>query len=162
VIAVHLPLLTGPAPAVLLRSGPVAAPTERGLAHAPWRLFTTDEAVELRNPRRRDLHRLPPGTRVCLVADRPGARRRLRRTARRAGIALQRELIAVPSTRRPVVLVDDHQDAVGAFWRSVVAPPPGFSRGWLVATLTIVLGRRLPWTWTGAVAPGRVVLGTKR
>jgi hypothetical protein len=32
----------------------------------------------------------------------------------------------------------------------------------LAITLLIMVGRRLPWTWTGAVAPGRVVLGTRR
>jgi hypothetical protein len=165
VSVVHQPLLPHLTMPPLLRAGmaPVLPPTDgRALARSPWRVFSDGDAVELRNPRRRDLRRLPDGTRVCLVVDRPGARLRLRRAARRAGIVLERELIAVPSSRSPVVLVDDHRDSVHAFWHSVLTPPPGLARGWLPATLVICAGRRMPWTWTGAIAPGRVVVGRKR
>lgn len=135
---------------------------ERLLVDAPWRVLGPAHAVEVRNPRRRQLRALAPGTPVCLVQDRPWARRRLRRLCRRAGIVLERELVAVPSTRHPIVLVDDQEPAVRHFWASVVTTPPGITRGWLPATLLVRFGRRLPWTWTGAVAPGRVVLGTRR
>lgn len=162
-IDVHLRYLTNPATVHLLRSVRIGVPTgDDTLADAPWRVFGTDGIVEIHDPRRADLHRLPPGTPVRLVVDRIGARRRLRRAMRRAGIAVERELVVVPSTTRPVVLVDDHPDAVRAFWQSVLTPPPGLARGWLPATLAIRLGRRLPWTWTGAIAPGRVVLGRKQ
>ena len=158
----HLPYLTNPATLHLLRSVQIGAPTEtNALADAPWRVFGTDGVVEIHDPRRADLHRLPPGTPVRLVVDRIGARRRLRRATRRAGIVVERELVVVPSTAHPVVLLDDHPDAVRAFWQSVLAPP-GLARAWLPATLAIRVGRRLPWTWTGAVAPGRVVLGRKQ
>jgi hypothetical protein len=163
VSTVHLALLTHLVTAPLLRSAQVPAPTDRSvLDRSPWRVFGEDDALELRDPRRGDLRRVPRGARVFVVVDRPGARRRLRRAARRAGIVLERELIAVPSTRHPVVLVDDQRDAVHAFWHSALTPPPGLARTWLPATLTISLGRRLPWTWTGAIAPGRVVVGRKR
>ncbi len=105
---------------------------------------------------------LAPGTRVCLVQDGPFVRRSLRAACRRAGIVVDRELLAVPSTRRPIVLVDDKEPAVHDFWDSVVTVPPGITRGWLPATVLIRVCGRLPWTWTGAVAPGRVVLGTRR
>lgn len=161
-IAVQLPVLAHLTAPPLVRPAEVLAPTDgRTLAHAPWRVFDAGDAVEVREPRRRDLVRLPRGARVRLVVDGVGARRRLRRAARRAGIVLERELIVVPSTRHPVVLVDDHPDAVRSFWDTVVAPPPGLARGWLPVTLAIGLGRRLPWAWTGAVAPGRVVVGRK-
>lgn len=166
-IAVHLPLLSGQGTLPLLRADRVLSPSEGTvLADAPWRVFgvqgfEVQGVVEVRDPRRGDLRRLPPGTPVCLLMYGVGARPRLRRVARRAGIVLERELIAMPSTRHPVVLFDDHPDAVHTFWRSVLAPPPGLARGWLPVTLLIMAGRRLPWTWTGAAAPGRVVLGRK-
>jgi hypothetical protein len=158
----QLSLLTGHGMLSLLRSQPVVHLDASGLAEAPWRVFGEQDVLEIRDPRRGDLRRLPAGTAVRLVVDRPGARRRVRRVMRRAGLVVERELIAVPSTGRPVALIDDHPDAVRTFWWSVVTPPPGLCRGWLAATLLIGLGRRLPWTWTGAVAPGRVVLGRKR
>ena len=146
----------------LLRVVAPPASDERVLADAPWRALDQPDSVELRNPRRRQLMALAPGTAVCLVQDRPFGRRHLRALCRRADVVVGRELLAVPSTRRPIVLVDDQLPAVHDFWESVITVPPGITRGWLPATVLIRVCRQLPWTWTGAVAPGRVVLGTRR
>lgn len=160
--AVHVSLLTDHGALPLLRSDRVVTPGDtQVLADAPWRVFGGHDVIEIRDPSRADLRRLAPGTAVRLVADRPLSRRRLRRMTRRAGIVVERELIAVPSTGHPVVLIDDHPDAVHALWHSVLTAPPGLLRGWLAATLTIRIGRRLPWTWTGALTPGRIVIGRK-
>jgi hypothetical protein len=159
----HPPLLIDQITFPLLRSGSTLAPTDdRSLAGAPWRALGSPGTVEVRNPHRRDLQALAPGTAVCLVQDRPLVRRRLRRLCARSGVVVERELVAIPSTKHPIVLVDDQLPAVRDFWESFVTTPPGVTRGWLAITLLIMVGRRLPWTWTGAVAPGRVVLGTRR
>jgi hypothetical protein len=159
----NAPLFLHQLPVPLLRAGGASAATDqRTLADAPWRALGSPATVEIRNPRRRDLRALAPGTAVCLVQDRPWVRRRLRRLCARAGVVVERELVAVPSTKHPIVLVDDQQTSVRHFWASFVTTPPGITRGWLAITFLILAGRRLPWTWTGAVAPGRVVLGTRR
>jgi hypothetical protein len=105
---------------------------------------------------------LAPGTQVAIVADRPFLRRAVRRRCDRAGVRVERELVALPSGSRPLVLFDDHPQTVSAFWDTVATVPP--ARGWITAlgTLALVLGARAPWRWTGALAPGRVVLGVRR
>lgn len=135
-------------------------PTDRELAASPWLVFTPPATVELRHPTVRQLRRLAPGTTVCLVVDQPLARLRLRRLARRAGVTVRRELVVVASTASPLMLVDDHESAVAHFWNAVATVRPGMARTALPASLLLRLARRAPWTWTGALAPGRVLIGT--
>jgi hypothetical protein len=116
--------------------------------------------VELRRPRTAALRRLDPGTCVCLVEDRPLARRRLRRVVQQTGLSVERELVAVPTTQDPIVLVDDEESAVRHFWSSVATVPPGLARTALPAAAALRLTRLLPWSWTGALVPGRIVIGT--
>ena len=51
---------------------------------------------------------------------------------------------------------------VARFWGDVAAIPP--APGWVTAPASLVLAvaARVPWQWTGALAPGRVVLGERR
>jgi hypothetical protein len=125
----------------------------------PWHLLGPDRMVELRRPRRTALRPLPSGTPVCLVLDGVASRWRLRRLARRAGITVERELIAVPSTAAPLVIHDDAAEPVMRLWTSVATVPPGIARGWLVATVGLRLAARLPWEWSGGLLPGRVLIG---
>ena len=92
------------------------------------------------------LPQLAPGTPVAIVVDRPLLRRAARRRCDGAGVRAERELVALPSGSRPLVLFDDHPQTVSAFWD----------------TVAMVLGARAPWRWTGALAPGRLVLGVRR
>lgn len=115
--------------------------------------------LEVRRLRVATLRALPPGTPVCLVLDAPGSRWLLRALARRAGVTVDRELIVVPSTRSPLLVLDDAAEPVARLWHGVATVPPGIARGWWAATMALHAARRMPWQWTGAVLPGRVVIG---
>ena len=134
----------------------------RNLAEAPWRALCPARVVELRDPDLQALQDLPGGTPVVLLIDTPFSRLRLRRLARRARICIDRELIAVPSTTASLVLVDDAESAVRHFWMAVATVPPGLTWSSAPATLLLLLARMLPWELTGAVAPGRVLIGRRR
>ncbi len=144
-----------------LRLGPGPEHPAR-LSAAPWQVLGPRPMVELRDPSVDVLTRLRSGTSVALVTDRPGGRRRLRRDARRAGVRIDRELIVLPSTRHAQVVLDDDPAAVRHFWTSVAAVPPGVARLAGPAGVVLRVARRLPWRWTGAVAPGRVLIGSRR
>lgn len=128
----------------------------------PWTVLCDSDVLLIAAPTRHALRQVPSGRQVALAVDRPLARLRLRRLARRCDVVVERELIVVPTTANPIAVVDDEESAVRHFWRSVVAVPPGITRAALVATLVLGAARSLPWSWTGAVAPGRVVIGRRR
>jgi hypothetical protein len=169
-----------PDPGSIPMSGPVPVPAQRapahdeagrhdddadpggGLSQAPWRALCPRGVVELRNPTASTLQRLASGTPVALVCESHLARVRVRRRARRAGIRVVRELVVVPSTSSPIVLLDETRAAVRHFWTSVAAVPPGLTRASAPATLALRLARVLPWRCTGLVAPGRVIVGVRR
>lgn len=146
-----------------------AAPLEPGQAAEsldappPWAILCPEETVRiLAREARRMLASLPPGTPVAVVTDRPFSRAKLRRLCRRNGVRVDRELVALPSATRPLVVFDDEEPTVARFWNGVAAIPP--APGWVTAPATLVLAvaARAPWRWTGAVAPGRVVIGERR
>jgi hypothetical protein len=141
---------------------PVVVEDGRGLRRSPWRTLCPRHVLEFRDPDVLLLQRLPPGTSVALVADHWLSRYRLRRRAARAGVSIERELIVVPSTSAPLMVLDDERSAVRHFWTSVAAAPPGVA--WAHGPLSVLLlgMRALPWSWTGAVAPGRVLVGRRR
>ena len=86
---------------------------------------------------------------------------RLRSRARRAGIRIDRELIVLPTTASPIVVLDNSEAAVQHFWSSVAAVPPGVTWAGAPASLALLLARRAPWRLTAAVAPGRVMIGCR-
>jgi hypothetical protein len=133
-----------------------------GLARAPWRALCPTRVLELHNPDLRSLRRLPPGTAVALVTDGPLNRLLLRRRARMAGIRVDRELVVLPSTSAPLVVLDDNAAAVRHFWSGVAAVPPGVTWAHAPASLALTAVRRLPWQVTTAVAPGRVLVGVRQ
>lgn len=133
--------------------------TTTALAASPWLALGPPDMVELQRPRAARVGQVASGTPVCLVEDRPFARRRLQRVVRDSGLRVERELVAVPTTRRPIVLFDDEQGAVRHFWNSVATVPPGLAWTALPAAALLRVTRLLPWSWTGALVPGRVVIG---
>lgn len=128
----------------------------------PWTLLCPENArqVGARDPWQA-LSRLPAGTPVTVVDDRPLSRWRLRRLARRAGICIERELIVLPTCGRPIAVVDDVESAVHQFWCSLATVPPGLTATAIPAAVALRVARSLPWTWTGAMAPGRVIVGRR-
>ena len=141
---------------------PAAPEAATGLGRSPWLALCPRDAVVMRDPDPVSLGRLPSGAEVAMVTDGLLARRRLRRRARRSGIVVQRELIVVPGTRSPIVALDDTEAAVRHFWSHVAAVPPGLVLTHVPATLLLLAVRLLPWRWTGALAPGRVLVGSRR
>ena len=91
----------------------------------------------------------------------PFSRRRLRRLARGLGVVVEREFVVLPSLGRPMVVIDDVEEAVRHFWTAVATVPPGLAFTALPASALLGLARIAPWRWTGAVAPGRVVIGRR-
>lgn len=98
---------------------------------------------------------------VVLIDQRPFSRRRLRRLAAELGVVLEREFVVLPAVERPLVVIDDTREAVRHFWAAVATVPPGLALTAVPAAVALRLARLAPWRWTGAVAPGRVVVGRR-
>jgi hypothetical protein len=131
-------------------------------APAPWTLLCAEDTVHFTaRERRGSLSVLPSGTRLTIVDDRLLSRWRLRRLARRSGIVIERELIVLPSCRAPIAVVDDVESAVHHFWHGLATVPPGLAATAVPASLVLRVVRSLPWSWTGALAPGRVIVGRR-
>jgi hypothetical protein len=109
------------------------------------------------------LRALASGTPVVLVDDRPGARRRSRTMARDGAVAVERELLAIPSAADPVYAVEDVPAALRAFWRSFVTVPPGEAgRAPMISAAVRTVAVLRPWPILGAVVPGRFTIGHRR
>jgi hypothetical protein len=147
---------------VVREQPPVEVADRRGLRSSPWRALCPSHVLEMRDPDLLTLQRLPSGTAVALVSDRWLSRGRLRRRARLAGVRIERELVVVPTTRSPIMVLDDEPLAVRHFWTSVAAVPPGVTRAHGPLSAVLLAMRVVPWRWTGAVAPGRVLVGSRR
>jgi hypothetical protein len=132
------------------------------LARSPWLTLCPLGTLEI-DARTIDdsLDELEPDLPVVLVDQRPFSRRRLRRLARRLSIGIEREFIVLPTLRRPIILVDDTEPAVRHFWTAIATVPPGLAFSALPASALLGLARRLPWSWTGAAAPGRALVGRR-
>ena len=108
-----------------------------------------------------ETHQLSAELPVVLMDHRPLSRRRLRRVARDLGVVLEREFVVLPTIGRPMVVIDDVETAVRHFWTAVATVPPGLAFTAVPASALLGLARRAPWRWTGAIAPGRVVIGRR-
>jgi hypothetical protein len=104
---------------------------------------------------------LPAELPVVLMDQRPFSRRRLRRVARDLGVVLEREFVVLPTIERPMVVIDDVEPAIRHFWTAVATVPPGLAFTAVPASALLGLARRAPWRWTGAITPGRVVIGRR-
>ena len=108
-----------------------------------------------------EIDQLTPELPVVLIDQRPFSRRKLRRLARRLGVEVEREFIVLPTLGNPIVLIDDTQAAVRQFWTTIATVPPGLAITAVPASALLDLARRLPWSWTGAATPSRVLLGRR-
>jgi hypothetical protein len=131
-----------------------------------WRLLAPEGAVAVelsRGPRgiRRaaaELRALPGGTPVVLLDYRPGGRLRARRLAAAGAIVIDRQYVALPSLRRPIVVAEDSRDPLRWALRTLVAPPPGITWAHALFDAAVRLLRRRPEV-AGWAGPGRVVVG---
>lgn len=102
---------------------------------------------------------LPAGTPVVLFASTPGAGRRCRAFASRAGVRLEREYLAFPSATAPACLVEDAPGPVRTFVGSVLVAPPRAVLGAAIDAGVWVVRAVHPWRLIRTLAPGRVVIG---
>jgi hypothetical protein len=102
------------------------------------------------------------GAPLALCASGPFARRRLRRAAARAGVALEREYLALPSVASPAFLIEDGPAAVDYFRDRILTPPPGMARGAAAGDLAVRTVRLVPRRVLSALAPGRIAIGRPR
>jgi hypothetical protein len=109
---------------------------------------------------RRTVHELPAGTPVVISGSAPGAIRRCRRFAAKAGIELEREYLAFPSARTPAYLIEDGPASVKAFVKNILVAPPRVHLP-APAHAGLALLRRTPWRPIRLIAPGRVVVGKR-
>lgn len=131
-----------------------------------WRLLAPEGAVAVevspgpRGIRRAvaELRALPGGTPVVLLDYRPGGRLRARRVAAAGAIVIDRQYVALPSLRRPIVVAEDSGDTLRWACRTLVAPPPGITRAHALVDAAVRLLRLRPEVagWAGS---GRVVVG---
>ena len=129
----------------------------------PWATLSPAATVTVPAGRAHEvLPLLGPGTPVALVSNRPFSRTVLRRLCRVHGVEVERELVALPSVVRPLVLFDDAEDSVRHFWSAVATVPPAPAWVTAPATAALAVAVRMPWRWTGVVVPGRVLLGVRR
>lgn len=139
-----------------------AAPGQR------WRLLAPDDAVVVHLTRgslgvRRAVARLrglPTGAPVVLLDCHPAGRLRARRIAATGVITVDRQYIALPSLRRPIVVTEDTPAALSWALRSLVTPPPGITWAHALADVAVRLLRRLPAV-TGWLAPGWIIVGRR-
>lgn len=140
----------------------IVQPAPAGPPSAPWLAICPTGATVLRDPSPAQVRRGVPGSRVVLVSDRMFGRRRLRRTTRLGGLVIERELLVLPGTRRALVAVDEDATAVRHFWTAIAVVPPGLTWQSLPATAAVGVARRLPWSWTGSVLGGHLVIARRR
>ncbi len=140
---------------------PLHDPPRADLAQHPWLALCPPDVVVVDGFDRRMLAALCPGTQVAVRVDAPRSRARLRALARATEVRVERELIAVPTTRHPIVFVDDDESAVRFLWDVLATVPPGLCRTAPVAALTLRAARAAPWQWTGGLAPGRILVGVR-
>jgi hypothetical protein len=134
---------------------------------SPWLAICPPGTLEL-DARKIDLRRaqaeieqLTPELPVVLIDQRPFSRRKLRRLALRLGVEVEREFIVLPTLGHPIVVIDDTGAAVRHFWTGIATVPPGLALTALPASALLDLARRLPWSWTGAATPSRVLVGRR-
>jgi hypothetical protein len=102
---------------------------------------------------------LPAGTPVVLTSSAPRAIRRCRSFASQAGIALEREYLALPSAEAPAYLVEDAPASIAVFVESVLFAPPGVPFRAAVETAVRVVRALRAWRLVRAAARGRVAVG---
>lgn len=139
-------------------SPPVAAPGREAPGFAWTAVAPGVRATRADHPGR-PLPGSAAGEPLLLLGSRPAGGRRLRATAERAGLRVERELLAIPSVEQPMLVLDDDPDTLAWLCRSVLTVPPGTT--WpapLVDLALRALHRPGPRRLLGRVLPGRALL----
>jgi hypothetical protein len=97
-----------------------------------------------------------------LSAPAPGAGRRCRAFAARAGIEVERQYLTFPSADAPGYLVEDDRAPIRFFLERVLVPPPRPTLALPLAAALRILRGVVPWWAIRLVAPGRLVVGRSR
>jgi len=125
-----------------------------------WRLLVPRGAiVVLGSPRRaarRRLRGLPPQTTVVLLGG-----RRLGRLARRAGLRVRAEYLALPSLATPVVITQREPAALRFTARTLLTVPSGVARPHLPFWLAVRLVQAVPGLLARTTAGERLVLAVR-
>jgi hypothetical protein len=105
---------------------------------------------------------LKPGTPLALLVRTPGGRALGRSFARRAGVTIEREYLALPGPAAPAYLVEDTPEAIRTFWRAAVTIPPGVAVAAPLAEGAMRVVEVLSaWRLLGALLPGRILVGAR-
>lgn len=134
-----------------------------------WRAVVPAGAVRVpvarsrsrRRAQERVLRQLPAGSDVALCAAAPGATRRCRALASRAGLQISREYLALPSASAPGYLVQDAPAPVDLLVETVLVTPPGSRLSALFDAGFRIVRRLKPHRLIRILAPGRVVVGRR-
>jgi len=125
-----------------------------------WRLLVPQDTVVVSGTRRQEaiaeLRSLPPATSVAIVGG-----RRLGRLARRAGIAVRAQYIALPSLATPVAITQVVPESLRWTARTVLTVPSGVTRRHLPLWLGVRLMRALPRLLSAAPQGERLLVGTR-
>lgn len=109
----------------------------------------------------RTIRELQAGTPIVVCVRGPGAMRRCRRFASRAGIEVDREYLAFPSVRSPAYLVEAAPAPVHFFIETVLVTPPRMRFAALIEACVAAVRSLSPQRVIRLLAPGRVVVGTR-
>ncbi len=130
-------------------------------AGAPWR-WVAESSTTWASPHHDSVARLgplPSGSPVAVCVSGPGNRSRLRRTGGRAEVCFDHVYLAVPTLRRPIVLVEDSSTAVQFFLTRVLTVPP--SRFPALASAAVSAARLVPASWLRRLAWSRIGVGSR-
>jgi hypothetical protein len=125
-----------------------------------WRLLVPAGAVVVKiGPRRTAIHQvceLPAGTLVALVGG-----RRLGGVARRAGLRVGAEYVALPSLANPVAITQVSRQPLRWTTRTLLTVPSGVTRLHAPLSVAVRVVRAMPSLLARMPAGGRLVIGTR-
>jgi hypothetical protein len=126
-----------------------------------WRLLVPVGAVVVNVRQRRTAIRqvraLPKKTVVTLVGG-----RRLRWLARRAGLHISADYLALPSLATPVMIAQRRPEALRFAARSVLTVPSGVTRWHLPTWIAVRMVRAVPGALGRVPAGDQLLVGTRR
>ncbi len=125
-----------------------------------WRVLVPLDTVVVSGTRRQEaiaeLRALPPATNVAIVGG-----RRLRRVARRAGVVVRAQYVALPSLATPVAITQVVPESLRWTTRTVLTVPSGVTGKHLPLWLGVRLMRALPRLLSLAPQGDRLLVGTR-
>lgn len=141
-----------------------------GAAHRKWwvvtppgaRWFAVGHSLKSRARVATALRALPPGAPVVLCDNWPLSRRRCRKLARRGGVCVVREYLALPTLGTAVALIQDTPTTARYAATRLLAVPPKVSRPARLAGVALPVARWILCRSSRSVVfGGRVMLGAR-